>query len=393
MRRCRCCAASGVAELASLLDYDDGPGSRHQEFKRPYGGLHRDGFGNIHLVPPWCCEGIPDGTTAPISSVAVVALLECVILRPGAGTNLDAPTRARFLRALRGRRLVPFAALSAEKDWRATSEDDVCFDVALLFAQDPNRSVRDEGYAIFKRSQWLFLSWQTLEAVGLLATSLREEVREVACRMIKQCFKNPSKYFGSCEAARGLAYKRIEPLLGDATYPADTMYEYFGDPAPDAWGWVGHTGQVMEATDVRIAAVEAASFASGWQPTCVASRDRRDRCLRALVDVMRYDPVEAVRNAAADGLRCTHGGEWLREIDRGQPTLDAFREDEANWSAEALHAVADSLRYAAGLADAQLPQDPATSASGSSSSSSTTSSPSAPAVSYTHLTLPTNREV
>merc|ERR1712216_1020533 len=77
---------------------------------------------------------------------------------------------------LRGRRLVPFAALSAEKYWYARSEDDVCFDVALLFAQDPNRSVRDEGYAIFKRSQRSYLSRRTVEAVGLLATSLREEV-------------------------------------------------------------------------------------------------------------------------------------------------------------------------------------------------------------------------
>ena len=40
--------------------------------------------------------------------------------------------------------------------------------------------------------------------------------------------------------------------------------------------------------------------------------------------MMLYDPVEAVRDAAADGLRYRHGGEWLREIDRGQPTLDGF---------------------------------------------------------------------
>ena len=81
----------------------------------------------------------------------------------------------------------------------------------------------------------------------------------------------------------------------------------------------------MEATAVRIAAVEAACVASGWQLAGFA-RDRclRDRCLRAVVDVMLYDPVEAVRDAAADGLRYRHGGEWLREIDRGQPTLDAF---------------------------------------------------------------------
>ena len=214
-----------------------------------------------------------------------------------------------------------------EKDWRATSEDDVCFDVALLFAQDPNRSVRDEGYAIFKRSQRQHLSWRTLEAVGLLATSLREEVREVACRMIKQCFKNPSRYFESCEDARDHAYKRIEPLLGDSTYPADTMYEYFGDPAPDAWGWVGYTGRDMfaEATAVRIAAVEAACIASGWQLAGFA-RDRclRDRCLRAVVDVMLYDPVEAVRDAAADGLRYEHGGLWLRYINPRQPMMDAF---------------------------------------------------------------------
>ena len=39
---------------------------------------------------------------------------------------------------------------------------------------------------------------------------------------------------------------------------------------------------------------------------------------------MRYDPVEAVRDAAADGLRHMHGGELLREIDLRQPTLDAF---------------------------------------------------------------------
>ena len=211
--------------------------------------------------------------TVSISSVAAVALLECVILRPGAGANLDAPTRARFLRALRGRRLVPLAALSTEKDWRASSEDDVCFDVALLFAQDPDRSVRDEGYAIFKRSQRSYLSRRTVEAVGLLATSLREEVREIACRMIKQCFKSPSKYFKSCEDARDLAYKRIEPLLGDATlpptYPAETLYE--GSCRPDiARG--RYTEQDMEATAVRIAAVEAACFASGWQPACFASR-------------------------------------------------------------------------------------------------------------------------
>ena len=147
---------------------------------------------------------------------------------------------------------------------------------------------------------------------------MREEVREIACRMIKQCFKNPSKYFESCEDARDLAYKRIEPLIGDATYPADTMYEHFGE---DLSGWVGHTGQDMEATAVRIAAVEAACFASGWQPACFASRDR---CLRALVDVMRYDPVEAVRNAAADGLRYEHGGLWLRCINPRQPMMDAF---------------------------------------------------------------------
>ena len=64
-----------------------------------------------------------------------------------------------------------------------------------------------------------YLSRRTLEAVGMLATSLREEVREIACRMIKQCFKNPSKYFKSCEDARDLAYKRIEPLLGDGRPP------------------------------------------------------------------------------------------------------------------------------------------------------------------------------
>ena len=123
--------------------------------------------------------------------------------------------------------------------------------------------------------------------------------------------------------ARDLAYRRIEPLLGDATYPADTMYECFGDPAPDAWGWVGYTGRDMfaEATTVRIAAVEAACFASGWQFTCF---DGRDRCLRAVVDVMLYDPVEAVREAAADGLRYTHGGLWLRKLDYGQPMLDLF---------------------------------------------------------------------
>ena len=50
----------------------------------------------------------------------------------------------------------------------------------------------------------------------------------------------------------------------------------------------------------------------------------RERCLRALVDVMRYDPVEAVRNAAADGLRYTHGGLWLRYINPRQPMMDAF---------------------------------------------------------------------
>jgi len=291
----RCCAASDVAELASLLD-------------------------DQSLYP------IPDGTLVSIGSVAAVALLECVILRPGAGANLDASASARFLRALRGRRLVPFAALSAEKYWYARSEDDVCFDVALLFAQDLNRSVRDEGYAIFKRSQRSYLSRRTVEAVGLLATSLREEVREIACRMIKQCFKNPSKYFGSCEEARDLAYKRIEPLLGDATlpptYPTETLYEYFGDPYPS----LVYTERDMfaDAIAVRIAAVEAACFASGWQPTCVASRRRRNRCLRAVVDVMRYDPVEAVRDAAADGLRYTHGGLWLRYINPRQPMMDAF---------------------------------------------------------------------
>ena len=291
----RCCAASDVAELASLLD---------DQSRYP----------------------IPDGTLVSIGSVAAVALLECVILRPGAGANLDASASARFLRALRGRRLVPLAVLSAEKYWYARSEDDVCFDVALLFAQDPNRSVRDEGYAIFKRSQRSYLSRRTVEAVGLLATSLREEVREVACRMIKQCFKNPSKYFGSCEEARDLAYKRIEPLLGDGTlpptYPTETLYEYFDDLYPS----LVYTERDMfaDAIGVRIAAVEAACFASGWQPTCFASRDRRDRCLRAVVDVMRYDPVEAVRDAAADGLRYTHGGLWLRYINPRQPMMDAF---------------------------------------------------------------------
>ena len=156
----------------------------------------------------------------------------------------------------------------------------------------------------------------------MLATSLREEVREIACRMIKQCFKNPSKYFKSCEDARDLAYKRIEPLLGDATYPADTLYE--GSCRPDEHE-VGHTGQDMEATAVRIAAVEAACVASGWQLAGFA-RDRclRDRCLRAVVDVMLYDPVEAVREAAADGLRYTHGGLWLRYINPRQPMMDAF---------------------------------------------------------------------
>ena len=291
----RCCAASDVAELASLLD---------DQSRYP----------------------IPDGTLVSIGSVAAVALLECVILRPGAGANLDASARARFLRALRGRRLVPLAVLSAEKYWYARSEDDVCFDVALLFAQDPNRSVRDEGYAIFKRSQRSYLSRRTLEAVGLLATSLREEVREIACRMIKQCFKNSSKYFASCEEARDLAYKRIEPLLGDGTlpptYPTETLYEYFDDLYPS----LVYTERDMfaDAIAVRIAAVEAACFASGWQPTCFASRDRRDRCLRAVVDVMRYDPVEAVRDAAADGLRYTHGGLWLRYINPRQPMMDAF---------------------------------------------------------------------
>ena len=152
---------------------------------------------------------------------------------------------------------------------------------------------------------------------------MREEVREIACRMIKQCFKNPSKYFGSCEAARDLAYKRIEPLLGDATlpptYPTETLYEYFDDPYPS----LVYTERDMfaDAIAVRIAAVEAACFASGWQPTCSSFRER---CLRALVDVMRYDPVEAVREAAADGLRHMHGGELLREIDLGQPMMDAF---------------------------------------------------------------------
>ena len=140
--------------------------------------------------------------------------------------------------------------------------------------------------------------------------------------MIKQCFKNPSKYFKSCEDARDLAYKRIEPLLGDATYPAETLYE--GSCRPDEHE-VGHTGQDMEATAVRIAAVEAACVASGWQLAGFA-RDRclRDRCLRAVVDVMLYDPVEAVREAAADGLRYTHGGLWLRKLDYGQPMLDLF---------------------------------------------------------------------
>ena len=39
---------------------------------------------------------------------------------------------------------------------------------------------------------------------------------------------------------------------------------------------------------------------------------------------MLYDPVEAVREAAADGLRYTHGGLWLRFIDLRQPFMDAF---------------------------------------------------------------------
>ena len=137
--------------------------------------------------------------------------------------------------------------------------------------------------------------------------------------MIKQCFKNPSKYFESCEDARALAYRRIEPLLGDATYPADTMYEYFGDPYPSLV--YTERGMFADAIAVRIAAVEAACFASGWQPTCFASRDR---CLKAVVDVMLYDPVEAVREAAADGLRYEHGGLWLRCINPRQPMMDAF---------------------------------------------------------------------
>ena len=186
------------------------------------------------------------------------------------------------------------------------SEDDVCFDMRSS-SPNPNRSVQDEGYIFSAAEQ--HLPWRTLEAVGMLATSLQEEVQEIACRMIKQCFKNPSKYFESCEEARDLAYKRIEPLLGDATYPADTMYEHFGE---DLSGWVGHTGQDMEATDVRFAAVEAACFASGWQFTCF---DGRDRCLRALVDACATTPSAPFVMPRRMGCGTCTGGELLREID------------------------------------------------------------------------------
>ena len=134
----RCCAASGVAELASLLD-------------------------DQSLYP------IPDGTlvsndrpTGRGGYDQRSRLLELGVIARGGPARvapyLDASTRARFLRALRGRRLVPLAALSAEK-WCAQARhirrQTFAADVALLFAQDHDRSVRDEGYAIFKRSQRL----------------------------------------------------------------------------------------------------------------------------------------------------------------------------------------------------------------------------------------------
>ena len=79
--------------------------------------------------------------------------------------------------------------------------------------------------------------------------------------MIKQCFKNPSKYFKDCQDARDLAYKRIEPLLGDAAVRPKPCTKVVVDDKHE----VGHTGQGREATAVRIAAVEAACVASGWQ--------------------------------------------------------------------------------------------------------------------------------
>ena len=69
-----------------------------------------------------------------------------------------------------------------------------------------------------------------------------------------------------------------------------------------------------------------------------------------------FAAVLAAYVAAAGHLGGAHGAVPAYNAMQGavQPTLDAFREDEANWSAEALHAVADSLTYAAGLADAEL---------------------------------------
>ena len=287
----RCCAASGVAELASLLD-------------------------DQSLYP------IPDGTLVSISSVAAVALLECVIVRPGAGAK---PGRIGERAVSAGTARPPPSpvrrTLGGEVQVRPF-EDDVCFDVALLFAQDLDRSVRDEGYAIFKRSQRQHLSRRTVEAVGLLATSLREEVREIACRMIKQCFKNPSKYFKSCEDARDLAYKRTSRCSATRRIRPKPCTSTLVDPMS--------TRSVIRDRHVRRRPPYASppsrprALPPAGNSRALPAIDASHRCPQSPAGRMLYDPVEAVRDAAADGLRYTHGGLWLRKLDYGQPPMTSL---------------------------------------------------------------------
>ena len=87
--------------------------------------------------------------------------------------------------------------------------------VALLFVADHDERVSAEGEAIFKRSLD-YLSPPIVNAILELTGSLREEVRERACRLITRFLDAPScLYFSGKPDARDAVFRRIEPLLRD----------------------------------------------------------------------------------------------------------------------------------------------------------------------------------
>ena len=138
-----------------------------------------------------------------------------------------------------------------------------------------------------------------MEAILELAASLREEVRERACRLLTRFLGDPScSYFTGKPDARDSVFRRVEPLLRD------------------------------ESAAVRYAAAEftcACVLAIGIPSAPMVRAELLRPYLPAVADYLLHESDDAAREPIEDLVRKDYGiASVLKKLYPRQPTLDAF---------------------------------------------------------------------